>query len=72
VRDRDTEYQVPGRRRFRWPYAKLKGERHELTTLERYGWIVLIAVGIPLLLGSLFTGLWALGQVALALKRFFT
>lgn len=72
VQDRETEYQVPARRRFRWPYARLKGQRNDLGMLERYGWIALIAMGIPVLLGSLFTGLWALGQVALALKRFFT
>lgn len=72
VRSEQVADRKPARRRLRWPYAEPGGERNELSTLERFGWILLIAVAIPVLLGSLLSGLWALGQVAFALKQHLT
>lgn len=51
-------------RRFRLPLAARGEERNDLSTLERLGWIAVIAIAVPVLLGSLITGLWALGQIA--------
>lgn len=56
------------RRGLRLPLAWGE-ERNDLGTWERLGWIAIIAVAIPLLLGSLLGGLWALEQIAMALKR---
>ena len=50
------------------PFQRRGEERIELSVRQRLLWIALIAVGIPLLLGSLISGLLALGRIAVALK----
>ena len=50
------------------PFPQRPGERNDLSFWQRLIWITLIAVAVPVLLGSLVTGLWALGQIASTLK----
>lgn len=52
----------------RLPIARFGEERNDLTTLERLGWIAVIAIAVPVLLGSLIGGLWALGEIAKAVS----
>lgn len=59
----------PSPRRLKLPYPRRQEERNDLGLLERLGWIAVIAVAIPVLLGSLLTGLWALSQIAQAITR---
>lgn len=67
------EEQAPYGRIFlkgvRLPIRRTGGQGNDLGRWQVVGWIAVIAAGIPVLLGSLMVGLWALGQVASALKR---
>ena len=62
----DVPYRAPV---FRLPIARSGEERNDLTTLERLGWIAVIAIAVPVLLGSLIGGLWALGEIAKAVSQ---
>ena len=62
----DVPHWVP---RLRLPIARSGEERNDLTTLERLGWIAVIAIAVPALLGSLIGGLWALGEIAKAVSQ---
>jgi DNA-binding CsgD family transcriptional regulator len=62
----DVPYRIPA---LRFPIARSEEDRNDLTTLERLGWIAIIAIAVPVLLGSLIGGLWALGEIAKAVSQ---
>jgi DNA-binding CsgD family transcriptional regulator len=72
VREEQAVYSVPPLAPM-WPFGlplQLSGERrNDLTTRARLTWIAIISAAIPVVLGSLIVGLWALGQIALTLVQ---
>ena len=70
VREEQAQFAVDVPYRIlRFPIARSGEDRNDLTTLERLGWIAVIAIAVPVLLGSLIGGLWALGEIAKAVSQ---
>lgn len=47
----------------RWPLPSYRGERNQLSTAERLGWILVIAIGSALSFGGVIAGLEALTRL---------
>ncbi len=47
----------------RFPFPRFRGEKNELSTLERLGWIIIIAIGSALSFGGILAGLEALSRL---------
>lgn len=62
---------VPRRRGFRLPIRRPEGDGNDLGVWQSFGWVAVIAAGVPLLLGSLMVGLWMLVQIVAAIKASF-
>jgi DNA-binding CsgD family transcriptional regulator len=48
---------------LRWPLPSYRGERNQLTTAERLGWIIVIAIGSAVSFGGVIAGLEALTRL---------
>ena len=47
----------------RFPFPRYHGEKNELSTLERLGWIIVIAIGSAISFGGILAGLEALSRL---------
>ncbi len=50
-------------KRRRFPFPQYRGEKNELTTFERLGWIIVIAIGSAVSFGGILAGLEALSRL---------
>lgn len=48
----------------RWPFPRFRGEKNTLTTWERIGWIIVIAIGSAVSFGGILSGLEALSRLS--------
>ncbi|RHW17358.1 LuxR family transcriptional regulator [Sphingomonas gilva] len=55
--------------RFIAPLPVRRGERNDLTIMQRLGWTIAVAVGTALSAGIFLSGIEALGTIATAAKR---
>lgn len=62
---------TPRRRGIRLPLRKAEGDGNDLNGWQSFGWVAVIAAGVPVLLGSLMVGLWVLVKIAAAIKASF-
>ncbi len=52
-----------GNRTSRLPFPRSRGEKNELSSVERLGWIVVIAIGSAVSFGGILAGLEALSRL---------
>lgn len=48
----------------RFPFPRFRGQKNELSAVERLGWILVIAIGSALCFGGLISGLEALSRLS--------
>lgn len=54
----------PSTKRSRLPFPRYRGEKNELSTAMRLGWVVVIAIGSAFSFGGILSGLEALSRLA--------
>ena len=57
-------FEKPQTRNYRLPFPRYRGEKNELGSVERLGWIIVIAIGSAISFGGLLAGLEALSRLA--------
>lgn len=57
-------FEKPHTRSDRLPFPRFRGEKNTLTTWERIGWIIVIAIGSAVSFGGILSGLEALSRLS--------